>query len=1096
MHTMGDWELLQAYATQRSETAFAELVQRHVHWVYSAARRQVTDRPLAEDVTQAVFVLLARKAGRLRPGTSLTGWLFRTTRFVAQTALRAQRRRQRSEEVASAMSTADLTRSERDSPEEIWNQLAPHLDEAVAALSESDRSAILLRFYEQKSLREVGERLGLSEDAAKKRVTRALDKLRAFLTRRGVALGALGLAGLLTEQTVQAAPATLATGALQTALAGTSASLPQLVRETLDALRRARIRLVTGIAAVTVTGIIFATNAILKREDNPPPSSGVAAALRAADSVPTATPQSASVTGTPSEPVSNRFIDIHVVDQRTKQPLAGVEIGVERESQKTAGRTSEEGSYELLLPDKDPPRLSVTAHKDGFVPMRVDWNTHDGTFRLPSDFTLALEPGTSVGGVVQDERGMPIAGATVSVFLTSPWSDRSEEIRIDTRAFQKPVTDGFGRWRIDQAPADLTILGYSVRHPDYLGDAYPRYPDNVKPPDEKLRDMTAILQMKKGNSVEGAVLDQNGRPIRGAKVVEGQYAVNRGAKETKTDAAGYFRFANLPAETTPFTAQAEGYAPELMSMDVGAQKERLEFHLEKAKTIHGHVVDKDGHPIAGVLVAINMWRKLRVIEWRTTTGGDGTFEWSNAPADDVEFDFVKEGYQPVYLTALRASSEDLIITLKPPFIAHGVVTDAETGQPINSFRITVGRLFPDRAAPYWIERTKRSFSDGQYRWDMGSTDRFVLRAEAEGYDEEISPPSDPSSESFVHDFKLARAPWIQGVVRSPDGRPVANADVFLVTPGSQHSLAIENGRVVAPPENIRFHTADDGHFKFSPPGQTFAVVALHARGYAEATAQREGSSIDLTLTPWSRVEGILHIGGGVGAGETVELQRPSEFQDTQPYVSFSSRSTCDNNGHFLLEHVPAGDVIIGHWVCLHKQSLTFGMTSPRIRAQTKPGEASQVVLGGSGRTVVGRLVVSASVQQGFDSAYSHVSLHTKLPAQPTPPENFKTMTAEQRRAWVDSVSEKIQAFQQAVQTAEFYSLGVHPDGSFRVEEIPAGDYQLEATVSEPRTNATGIVQLPVARLRHDFTIPEIPDGHTEEPLDLADLQLEPVQPQP
>src|SRR2546428_7770957 len=117
MRMMGDWELLQAYVTQHSETAFATLVQRHLNWVYSAALRQTGDRALAEDVTQAVFVLLARKAGHLRTGTLLTGWLFRTTGFVATRAMRTEYRRKRREEVASAMKISPTP------PNDIWKQL-------------------------------------------------------------------------------------------------------------------------------------------------------------------------------------------------------------------------------------------------------------------------------------------------------------------------------------------------------------------------------------------------------------------------------------------------------------------------------------------------------------------------------------------------------------------------------------------------------------------------------------------------------------------------------------------------------------------------------------------------------------------------------------------------------------------------------------------------------------------------------------------------------------------------------------------------------------------------------------------------------------
>ena len=201
-----DWELLQDFVKTRSDAAFTELVKRHIDWVYSVALRRVGESHLAEDVVQSVFALLARKAGSLRRGTLLGGWLFRSTCLVAKCSLRANRRRKRREEQASAMMTT--AQAHDDDPQ--WEQLAPHLDEAVASLSETDRSAVVLRFYQKKSLSEVGLHLGISAEAAKKRVSRTVDKLKTFMARRGVGLGAVVLAGMLAEKTVQAAPAALA----------------------------------------------------------------------------------------------------------------------------------------------------------------------------------------------------------------------------------------------------------------------------------------------------------------------------------------------------------------------------------------------------------------------------------------------------------------------------------------------------------------------------------------------------------------------------------------------------------------------------------------------------------------------------------------------------------------------------------------------------------------------------------------------------------------------------------------------------------------------------------------------------------------------
>lgn len=231
-----DYKLLRAYVDEGSESAFTELVSRYVGMVHASALRQTGRPDLAEEVVQAVFILLARKAGSFDPQVLLGGWLFRSVRFAANDLLKAERRRQFRETIAFTMKEQEdkLAGSPAagQSEEDLWSQVAPELDGCLAQLGETDRMAILLRFFEDKSFPEVGNALRLSEEAARKRVNRALDKLQFLLQRRGLTASALGLGSLLSAQAASsvssaAVPVGLGTkvaGVAIAAKAGTAAS--------------------------------------------------------------------------------------------------------------------------------------------------------------------------------------------------------------------------------------------------------------------------------------------------------------------------------------------------------------------------------------------------------------------------------------------------------------------------------------------------------------------------------------------------------------------------------------------------------------------------------------------------------------------------------------------------------------------------------------------------------------------------------------------------------------------------------------------------------------------------------------------------------
>jgi RNA polymerase sigma factor (sigma-70 family) len=257
VNELSDQQLLRDYAEQRSEAAFAELVRRHVDLIYSAALRMVCDAHLADDVTQSTFMALAQNARQLTNRTVLSGWLHRTAQNLAAKVVRTDVRRRAREQEAAAMN--ELLSAGSDVS---WEHIAPHLDAALGELNEPDRDAVLLRYVEKKSAQEMAERLGISDEAAQKRVSRAVERLREFFAKRGVTIGASGLV-VIAANAVQAAPVGLAlTISTAAALAGTTIATTATATAT-KAIAMTTLQKTLVAAAVAALAVVGAYEALL-----------------------------------------------------------------------------------------------------------------------------------------------------------------------------------------------------------------------------------------------------------------------------------------------------------------------------------------------------------------------------------------------------------------------------------------------------------------------------------------------------------------------------------------------------------------------------------------------------------------------------------------------------------------------------------------------------------------------------------------------------------------------------------------------------------------------------------------------------------------
>ena len=261
--SIDDAELLRLAATGSRE-ALAEVARRYVGFVYAAALRQVRNPHLAEDVTQAVFVILAQKVAGLKPGTLLAAWMFTTTRYAAANATKLQRRRQFHERRAAAM-----REQEHQTSSPSTDPIAAHLDEALAELRAADRSAILLSYLAGKNWHEVADALGTTEEAARKRVSRAVAQLRGIFARRGVATTGAAIVAAMTASTKASV---ITTGTLSTA---TTSSL--IVKGAIHMMSWAQVKVAAAIGTAVMLGTLGAAGAMVMRQQPGKTAAGGAA---------------------------------------------------------------------------------------------------------------------------------------------------------------------------------------------------------------------------------------------------------------------------------------------------------------------------------------------------------------------------------------------------------------------------------------------------------------------------------------------------------------------------------------------------------------------------------------------------------------------------------------------------------------------------------------------------------------------------------------------------------------------------------------------------------------------------------------------------
>ncbi len=778
-------------------------------------------------------------------------------------------------------------------------------------------------------------------------------------------------------------------------------------------------------------------------------------------------PTAAQAEGKDEPPAAREVgtVFFRVVDKATKQPLPGVSLKVRSNGKVEREHIADDsGRFSFQVPKEGPGSLTVTAQRDGLVPMRVYLRSFGAReTEIPRSYTLAMEPGTSIGGIVRDEEGRPIEGVTVSFYDNSP--DDSGREAFDFRDITAQ-TDRQGRSRIDLIPAgiDLGRLHFEFSHSEFLSqfDAVNNQP--IAKPSE-LRSQSTVTVLRRGIVVSGRVLDRIGRPITGASVRLGGRSAT---VDVTSDALGRFVFRNAPAHENAVTVQAAGYAAEMQTLNVKTGLPPVEFRLGPGNKILGRVIDSQGRSLPRVSVSAFKWNGYQSLNWQTQTDELGRFRWNDAPSDPIWVIASKPGYShPQFY--LKPSDQEHVLALGRVLLLRGTVVDAQTGRPISTFTLIPG------VQAAWMPGFGKIFHGGRYvqSFDDLGIERHRIRIEARGYRPAVSPfyPNDAGEQVF--DVRLEKGDWVTGVVLGQNGAPLAGAEVIVAgIPG----IHLSGGKNYQRDFHPHMLTTGDGRFEFSPPAGPYRLVALHNQGYAEATGEEVAGSHALTVAPWGRIEGTLRVGGKPLAHQTIIATLDDQRIDLGGIpLQNDSRTQTDDQGRFVMERVVPGEARV-HW----QPDFSRGRTTPDRYYQApfvtvSPGQTVRVdLVQEGGRPLVGRIAAADLAAAQIDEARRTTYILLRAPEVPYPP----GLAEQDRRAWLRQwrFTEEARPYRQ-VRRGFSHTLELKPDGSFRVDEIQPGAYQLHVRVKG------------LEELVRDFDVPERGADQGDTPVDLGTLAL-------
>jgi hypothetical protein len=831
-----------------------------------------------------------------------------------------------------------------------------------------------------------------------------------------------------------------------------------------------------------------------------------------------------------------REMSARVTDAETGRAVAGAlaTLSVADDKQSFvfgATKTDTNGVCRFAYPPQNMIGFTIWIHAPDRMPALIS-ESITNTARFTGEYSVVLKRGATIGGLVKDAGGKPISGAEVLIHRVLRSSGR-HYARTD---YDSVLTGADGKWKSSSLPTDLTGLTFQVFHPEYrdgfyatagyappptnttvsaspgvsTSTSYRRLEDGTLVPvtttrrpgttrgsalplvnTNALLSATAEFTLQPAIFLQGTLADNADKHIPGAELI--LQRANSDRTFLRTDAQGRFQARVGEPGEVALVVIREGFAPLWTNIMARSNLPPVALKLSSPRVVNGLVRERNQRPVPGARVRLDEWNgSTDLLRLQTITDDEGRFSMTGAPSDRVTFYISKTNYS-TSRSSFSGPMSTVNITLSRPYGVYGRAYDAETKRPIDFFTVIPGRKYsPNETRINWDRSDAVAGRNGEYSLRMSSyyfqpEGRVLI--EAPGYEPQISPPF-RNYDAYTNDFVLKKGKGISGTVHLANGSPAANATLVLVEKGDSASLDM-NGLFRGSGSSDMARSDARGRFEFSPKLNPDRIFVSHEEGFANAKVSDVAQGSPITLQKWAQIKGTVRVGEKVEPEHNVRLQSANmNFSSEEQPANFyaSVRGEIDTNGNFFFQKVPAGEYRVALEYHL-REGNSYGELpiSHGLPVIVKAGNSTNIILGGTGRRVAGRVNLSGGSNSDVDWRRDVHQLMLMLPNQPA---NIPTFTPDGQRLYISNLPgtpQTPEAMADAQRAQRNYVLLFDSNGNFYADNVPPGKYQLTIAVTDPEDEYYN--RRYIGNTVKTVTVPDDKDAKVNAPFDAGAVDL-------